>query len=47
MDLKKEEILRKAISYCIEFFDNEEATTRIMQFIEDDRVLQLQQTTVM
>ena len=36
----KEDIqLRKAISYCIENYSNEEATNRIMEFIKDDRAL--------
>lgn len=43
----QEETLRKAISYCIDFYDNKEATNRIMQFIKDDRALQLQQTCAM
>lgn len=43
---EQEETLRKAISYCIEFYDNKEATNRIIQFIKDDRALQLLQTGV-
>lgn len=43
---EQEETLRKAISYCIEFYDNKEATSRIMQFIKDDRALQLLKTEV-
>lgn len=38
---EQEETLRKAISYCIELYDNKEATNRIMQFIKDDRSLHL------
>ena len=40
--MEQEESLRKAISYCIQYYDNNEATNRIMEFIKDDRALQTQ-----
>lgn len=44
---EQEETLRQALSYCIDVYDNEEATNRIIQFIKDDQPLQLLQTDVM
>ena len=40
MDIKEEINLRTAIKYCIEENDSTKATSRIMEFIKDDRKLQ-------
>lgn len=42
---EQEETLRQALSYCIDVYDNEEATNRIIEFIKATP-LQLLQTDV-
>ena len=39
MDKQREESLRKAISYCIENFDVNKATSRLIQFIKDEQAI--------
>lgn len=39
MDKQREETLRKDISYCIENFDVNKATSRLIEFIKDEEAI--------
>jgi len=46
MDIKREDSVRKAIEYCIENFDSETATNRIVEFWKDELELQTKQCNI-
>ncbi len=43
MTEQREESLRKAISYCIENFDVNKATSRLIEFIKDEEAINYSQ----
>ena len=46
MDIKREEGVREAIKYCIDSFDSETATNRIVEFWKDELELQTKQCNI-